>query len=376
MRPSPFQILHEQSVLPGFTARRGVLHTAHGDVQTPCFMPVGTQATVKTLEPRDLRELKAQMILGNTYHLLLRPGNEIMSMAGGLHAFMGWDGPILTDSGGFQVFSLGKIRKIRPDGVEFHSHIDGAKFFMGPRESIETQRILGSDVAMCFDECIPYPATHDYACKSIAKTLSWAALCATQPLAPGQLLFGIVQGGVYPDLRERCAHGLTEIGFDGYAIGGVSVGEPEEELIKGVEMSAPHLPADRSRYLMGVGDWIQIVESVARGVDMFDCVMPTRHARNGSAFTRHGSLQVKAGRFSKDFSPIEEGCTCYCCQHFTRAYVRHLLNTREILGERLLTIHNIHAYMTFMEELRLSIENDTFHEFRRNAWLNLRNQAQ
>ena len=369
MPSSPFTVSKVQNVLPDgrFAARRGALATAHGVVQTPAFMPVGTQGTVKTLEPRDLHELEVGMILGNTYHLMLRPGNDTVAVCGGLHRFMGWDGPILTDSGGFQVFSLGHLRKILDDGVEFNSHLDGSRVFLGPRESMETQRILGSDVAMCFDECIPYPATPEYACKSVAKTLVWAALCASQTRASGQLLFGIVQGGVHGELRARCAHGLVEIGFDGYGIGGVSVGEPGDVLIKGVEDSTVHLPEDRPRYLMGVGDRLQIVEAVARGVDMFDCVIPTRHARNGSAFTRRGSLQVKAGRYKQDTRPVEEGCECPCCRHFTRAYVRHLLNAGEILGIRLLTLHNIHRYMAFMEELRTSLEDGSFAEFRRRA---------
>lgn len=371
---NPFSVSKTEKVLPdgGVTARRGSLMTAHGAVETPAFMPVGTQGTVKTLEPRDLRDLNVGMILGNTYHLLLRPGNETMSICGGLHKFMGWDGPILTDSGGFQVFSLGHLRKITADGVEFNSHIDGSRVFLGPRESMATQRILGSDVAMCFDECIPYPTTPEYACKSVDKTLLWASLCATQERASGQLVFGIVQGGVFSELRERCARGLVGIGFDGYGIGGVSVGEPETVLIKGVEDSTIHLPEDKPRYLMGVGDRLQIVEAVARGVDMFDCVIPTRHARNGSAFTREGSIQVKAGRYKQDTRPVEEGCECECCRNFTRAYVRHLLNAGEILGVRLLTLHNIHRYMTFMQELRQSLENGSFNEFRRETTATIR----
>ena len=312
-----FSVLKTQQVMPDsrYTARRGRLQTAHGPVETPAFMPVGTQGTVKTLEPRDLRDLGVGMILANTYHLLLRPGNEVMQECGGLHKFMAWEGPILTDSGGFQVFSLGHLRKIRDDGVEFQSHIDGTAFFMGPKESMETQRILGSDVAMCFDECIPYPATLEYACKSVDKTLLWASLCASQERACGQLLFGIVQGGIYGELREKCARGLVGIGFDGYGIGGVSVGEPQNVLIKGVEDSTIHLPEDSPRYLMGVGDRLQIVEAVARGVDMFDCVIPTRHARNGSAFISNGMLQVKAGRYKQDTRPVEEGCECECCRN-------------------------------------------------------------
>ena len=372
MPDNPFTLLSSTPTERGFAARRGVLCTAHGEVQTPVFMPVGTQATVKTLEPRDLRELKVQILLGNTYHLLIRPGNEIMALAGGLHAFMGWDGPILTDSGGFQVFSLGRLRKITPEGVAFNSHVDGKRFFLGPEESMETQRVLGSDVAMCFDECIPHPATRDYAEKSVRTTVEWAARCKAAPHAPGQLVFGIVQGGAFADLRALCARELAAIGFDGYAVGGVSVGEPEPELLQGIENSTPHMPEDRARYLMGVGDPIQLVEGVARGIDMFDCVMPTRHARNGSAFTRHGSVPVKAGRFARDLSPVEEGCACYCCRNFTKAYVRHLLNCGEILGERLLTIHNVHFFMRFMEEMRAALDAGTFPEFRRRAWADLR----
>ena len=372
MDGNPFTLLSSTPTENGFAARRGVLRTAHGEVQTPVFMPVGTQATVKTLEPRDLKDLRVQILLGNTYHLLLRPGNETMALAGGLHAFMGWDGPILTDSGGFQVFSLGKLRKITPAGVAFNSHIDGRRFLLGPKESMETQRILGSDVAMCFDECIPYPAARDYAEKSVRTTIEWAARCKEEPHAPGQLVFGIVQGAAFPDLRALCARELAGIGFDGYAVGGVSVGEPEPELLQGIENSTPHLPADRARYLMGVGDPIQLVEGVARGIDMFDCVMPTRHARNGSAFTRHGSVPIKAGRFARDLSPVEEGCGCYCCRHFTKAYVRHLLHCGEILGERLLTLHNVHFFMRFMEEMREALDAGTFPAFRARAWADLR----
>ena len=372
MPGKPFTLLSSTPTERGFAARRGVLRTAHGDVQTPVFMPVGTQATVKTLEPRDLHDLRVQILLGNTYHLLLRPGNEIMALAGGLHAFMGWDGPILTDSGGFQVFSLGRLRKIRPDGVAFNSHIDGRRFLLGPRESMETQRILGSDVAMCFDECIPYPATRDYAEKSVRTTLEWAARCQAAPRAPGQLPFGIVQGSVWRDLRETCARELAAIGFDGYAVGGVSVGEPEDVLLRGIEDGAFALPEDAPRYLMGVGDPIQLVEGVARGIDMFDCVMPTRHARNGSAFTRRGSVPIKAGRFARDLSPVEEGCDCYCCRHFTKAYVRHLLHCGEILGERLLTLHNIHFFMRFMEQMRAALDEGSFPAFRARAWRDLR----
>ena len=357
-----FEVLKKDE---GSFARRGRLRTAHGVVETPVFMPVGTQGTVKTLEPRDLNELGVQILLGNTYHLMLRPGESVMKTCGGLHKFMGWDRPILTDSGGFQVFSLAQLRKIRDNGVEFQSHIDGAKCFLGPAESMAVQRWLGSDIAMCFDECIPYPATHDYACKSVEKTIKWAALCSEQERAAGQLVFGIVQGGEFPELRERCAKALVSIGFDGYAVGGVSVGEPEPVLLKATEDGVRHLPWDRPRYLMGVGDVAQMVEAVALGVDMFDCVMPTRHARNGSAFTRTGSIPVKAGAYKEDTRPVEEGCSCYCCQNFTRAYVRHLLNVGEILGVRLLTLHNIHRYMETMKEVRTAIDEGNFAEFRK-----------
>ena len=371
----PFELLSETATERGFAARRGILHTAHGDVQTPVFMPVGTQGTVKTLEPRDFRELGVGILLGNTYHLMLRPGNETMALAGGLHAFMGWEGPILTDSGGFQVFSLGRLRKIGPDGVSFNSHIDGRRFLLGPKESMETQRVLGSDVAMCFDECIPWPATREYAEKSVRTTLRWAGLCKAEPRAPGQLLFGIVQGGVWRDLRETCGRELADIGFDGYAVGGVSVGEPEDVLLRGIEDGVSALPRGSARYLMGVGDPVQLVEGVARGIDMFDCVMPTRHARNGSAFTRHGQVPVKAGRFARDFSPVEEGCDCYCCRNFTRASVRHLLHCGEILGERLLTIHNVRFFMRFMEDMRAALDAGSFREFREEAWRTLRGTA-
>ncbi len=353
-------------------ARRGTLHTAHGTMETPAFMPVGTQATVKTLEPRDLHELGVETILGNTYHLYLRPGAEIMGKCGGLHSFMGWDGNILTDSGGFQVFSLSKLRKILPEGVRFHSHIDGSVHLLGPKESMAMQRVLGSDIAMAFDECIPYPATFEYARKSVAQTIRWAGMSQEQERAPGQLRFGIVQGGEYRELREHCARELVRIGFDGYAIGGVSVGESEELMMKGIEYSTPELPWDRPRYLMGVGDRIQMVEAVARGVDMFDCVMPTRNARNGTAFTRDGQYPVKAGAYKADTRPVEEGCGCYCCRTFTRAYVRHLLNAGEILGVRLLTIHNIHRYMETMREMRAALDAGTFEEYRAGMWASLR----
>ena len=346
-------------------ARTGVLHTAHGEVETPVFMPVGTQATVKAMSPAALESLDVSILLGNTYHLNLRPGMEVIEACGGLHAFMGWSRPILTDSGGFQVFSLAGLRKIREDGVEFSSHIDGSRVFLGPVEAMRIQRILGSDIAMVFDECPPHGCTRDYACQSMEKSIAWAANCSEQPRAEGQLVFGIVQGGAFDDLRRRCARELVGIGFDGYAVGGVSVGEPEDVLLRGMEQGVAELPPERPRYLMGVGRMSQILEAVALGVDMFDCVMPTRYARNGSAFTRRGGYPVKAGAYRLDARPVEEGCGCYTCTHFPRAYVRHLLNVGEILGLQLLTLHNLYRYMAFMAEIRAAVRGGFFREFRR-----------
>jgi queuine tRNA-ribosyltransferase len=356
-----FQLLSTDSRT---AARRGVLTTAHGAIQTPVFMPVGTSATVKAMSPRELGEVGSQIILGNTYHLNLRPGMAVMAAAGGLHKFMGWDGPILTDSGGYQVFSLSKLRKVTPDGVHFQSHIDGSPLFLGPRESMDIQRIIGSDIAMVFDECTPYPATHDQARKSLELTLRWAEISRQQPRAPGQLVFGIVQGGFHQDLRELSARELQRLEFDGYALGGMSVGEPEAEMFAALDWCEPLLPEAQPRYLMGVGTPLQIVEAVARGIDMFDCVLPTRVARNGTAYTRDGSLPVKAGRFKDDFRPIDETCQCYTCRHFSRAYIRHLLNVGEILGARLMTIHNLHFYLALMCQIRDHLEAGTFADFR------------
>ncbi len=363
MSPAPgtFEVVARDT---GTQARCGRLQTAHGVLETPVFMPVGTQATVKAMSPRELEEIQASILLSNTYHLLLRPGIPVIEACGGLHAFMGWNHPILTDSGGFQVFSLADRRKILPNGVAFRSHVDGELLFLGPVEAMDAQRRLGSDIAMVFDECPPYPCNHDYACTAVERTLTWAASCKEQARAPGQLVFGIVQGGVYADLRNRCARELVAIGFDGYAVGGVSVGESEAELLDGIAHSTPGLPEDRPRYVMGVGGLRQMVEAVALGVDMFDCVMPTRIARNGGAFTRHGRYPVKAGRYKADTRPVEEGCACYACRHFTRAYIRHLLQADEILGVRLLTIHNLHRYMTVMDEMRKAIAAGAFAEFR------------
>ena len=346
-------------------ARRGVVHTRRGDIQTPVFMPVGTRGSVKAVSPRELDELGAQIILGNTYHLFLRPGLEIIGAAGGLHKFISYNKPILTDSGGFQVFSLANLRKIMPDGVKFASHIDGTRFFLGPVESMHIQRTLDSDIVMAFDECTPYPATFEQAEKSIAITRRWETMSREQPLNDGQLRFGIVQGSVFPELRRRSALDIAEIGFDGYAIGGVSVGESEPEMYSAVESAMPYVPDDAPHYLMGVGTPRQIVENVARGIDMFDCVLPTRMGRHGSAYVGNGALlPVKAGRFAKDFTPIDENCTCYACRNFTRAYIRHLLNVNEILGMQLVTVHNLHYYLNLASRIRTSLENGTFSALR------------
>jgi queuine tRNA-ribosyltransferase len=350
---------------PTTQARLGRLETPRYTVETPVFMPVGTLGTVKALSPAELRELGAQIVLGNTYHLNLRPGMEIMAAVGGLHRFMAWDRAILTDSGGFQVFSLSKLRKLTPEGVHFQSHIDGSPLFLGPREAMAIQKTLGSDIAMVFDECTPYPCTRQEAAASLALTLDWARVCKEQERAPGQQVFGIVQGGVFEDLRRESLAALVEIGFDGYALGGLSVGEPQEHMYGVLDAVAAALPADYPHYLMGVGTPPQIVEAVARGIDMFDCVLPTRMARNGTAFTADGTLPVKAGRYKDDVSPIEEGCRCYACQTFTRAYIRHLLNMNEILGHRLMTIHNVHFYLELARTIRTHIAGGTFAGFRR-----------
>ena len=346
-------------------ARLGRLTTAHGIVDTPVFMPVGTQASVKALDPRELIEMGTQIILGNTYHLNIRPGLDIIRAAGGLHRFMNWELPILTDSGGFQVFSLAKIRKIKAHGVEFRSHLDGSLLFLGPKESMNIQRVLASDIAMVFDECPPHNSPPHEMRDAVERTIRWARECAEQPRAAGQSVFGIVQGGSDAAMREECAKELVAMNFDGYAIGGVSVGEPEPEMMKAVEYTEPFLPAHKARYAMGLGTPAQLVELVARGVDMFDCVLPTRIARNGTAFTSKGTVSIKAGFNKADFSPIEEGCECYACRHFTRAYLRHLLNVGEILGLRMVSVHNSHMYMKLMADIRAAIAAGTFAEFRR-----------
>ena len=346
-------------------ARLGRLTTPHGVVDTPVFMSVGTQGSVKAIDPRELREMGSQIILGNTYHLNLRPGLDIIRAAGGLHRFINWPGPILTDSGGFQVFSLATIRKIHAHGVEFRSHLDGSLLFLGPREAMAIQRVLGSDIAMAFDDCPPHTSTPRELRAAVERTLRWARECAEQPRAAGQLYFGIVQGGTHAALREGCAKELVAMGFDGYAIGGVSVGEPEPEMMRAVELTEPWLPADLPRYAMGLGTPAQLVELVARGVDMFDCVLPTRVARNGTAFTRTGTISIKGGAYKADFRPIEEGCDCFACRHFTRAYLRHLLNVGEILGLRMLSVHNTRMFLQVMADARAAIADGTFAAFRR-----------
>ena len=348
---------------PHSLARRGRLTTNHGVIETPVFMPVGTQGTVKSLSPGELHELGAQIILGNTYHLFLRPGLEVIGAFGGLHAFSSWDAPILTDSGGFQVFSLSKLRKISDEGVHFQSHIDGAPCFLGPREAMEIQATLGSDIAMLFDECPPYPCEHDYAARSLERTLLWAARCREVP-TPGAK-FGIVQGATFADLRRESAEALVAMGFDGYAVGGVSVGEPEEEMMAAVEHSVPYLPEGKARYAMGLGTPPQMLEMIARGIDMFDCVLPTRVARNGTAFTAEGPLNLRNAVHAKARGPIEEGCTCLACRQFSRGYLRHLLKAEEILGLRLVSIHNLHFYLNLMTQVRASIEGGSFSTFRK-----------
>jgi queuine tRNA-ribosyltransferase len=356
-------------------ARLGKLTTAHGVVDTPVYMPVGTQASVKAMDPRELIECGTQIILGNTYHLNIRPGLEIITAAGGLHQFMNWNLPILTDSGGFQVFSLAKIRKIKPHGVEFRSHLDGSMLFIGPKESMEIQRVLGSDIAMVFDECPPHDAPAKEQRHAVERTIRWARECREQPRAAGQKVFGIVQGGNNPALREECAKAIVPMDFDGYAIGGVSVGEPEPEMLQAIDFTVPHLPANKARYAMGLGTPAQMLELVARGVDMFDCVLPTRVARNGTAYTRRGAVGIKGGQFKADFSPIEEGCDCFACKHFTRAYLRHLLNVNEILGLRMLSVHNTHMYLKTMSDARAHLAAGTFADYYREFIANYRPSA-
>jgi len=347
-------------------ARLGILHTNHGSFPTPMFMPVGTQATVKTLSPEELKEVNSGVILSNTYHLWLRPGEDIVDKAGGLHKFMNYDGPILTDSGGFQVFSLAKNKKkdIVEEGVHFKSHLDGRKLFLTPELSIGIQNKLDSDIAMSFDECIPYPATYEYTKASTERTLRWAKRGKDVHKNENQSLFGIVQGGEFTDLREYSAKETVKMDFDGYSIGGTSVGEDKDTMYKMVEDAIRYLPEDKPRYLMGVGDPIDIIEGVIRGVDMFDCVLPTRLARHGNAFTRNGKINIKNLKFKEDFTPIEDTCDCYACRNYTKAYIRHLITADETFGARLLSIHNIRFLIKLTEELREAIKNNTLLEYR------------
>ncbi len=342
-------------------ARRAVLTLAHGRVDTPAFMPVGTYGTVKAMAPRELTELGAQIVLGNTFHLWLRPGLGVIERHGGLHRFMGWDGPLLTDSGGFQVFSLGALRKITEEGVHFASPINGDRLFLSPEESMRIQRVLDSDIVMVFDECTPFPASPEQAARSMRMSVRWARRSrdAFDRDANPNALFGIVQGSVYEDLREESLAGLTSIGFHGYAIGGLSVGEPKPDMQRIVVHTAPRLPADSPRYLMGVGTPEDIVHAVMHGIDLFDCVLPTRNARNGWLFTRHGDIKIRNARYRDDTLPLDETCACYTCRNFTRAYLHHLQRVNEILGARLNTIHNLFFYQQLMRELRAAIDSNS-----------------
>jgi queuine tRNA-ribosyltransferase len=375
-----FELLKKDT---GTKARRGRVTTGHGVVETPAYMPVGTQGSVKAVSSRELHELEAQIVLGNTYHLFVRPGLEVIRQFGGLHRFMNWDGPILTDSGGYQIFSLAKLRKITEEGAEFQNHVDGTTAFISPEIAMEIQAALGSDIAMVLDECPPWPCEYDYAAKSLEMTHRWAKRCkeavaanvspatlhsAADTAAPTeekrQMVFGIVQGATFEELRRSSAQELAAMDFDGYAVGGVSVGEPEPEMMQAVEWSEPHLPEEKPRYAMGLGTPPQMVELVARGIDMFDCVLPTRLARTAAAFTSTGTLNIKNAEFTFQTGPIEEGCECEACRGYSRAYIRHLLKSEEILGLRLLSIHNLHFYLELMRQVRAAIEAGTFAEFR------------
>lgn len=354
-----YNLLHKDGC-----ARYGMLETNYGTFETPMFMPVGTQATVKTLDPRELKEVGSAVVLSNTYHLWLRPGEDIVDKAGGLHKFMNYDGPILTDCGGFQVFSLAKPKDISEDGVVFKSHINGERLFLTPEKSIQIQNKLDSDIAMSFDECIPYPATYDYVKNSVERTLRWAKRCKEAHNNERQSVFGIVQGGEYQDLREYSAKETVKIGFDGYAIGGTSVGEGKDVMYKMIEDGIRYLPEDKPRYLMGVGEPTDLFEGVMRGIDMFDCVLPTRLARHGHAFTLDGKINLKNAKYKEDFTPVDSECDCYCCKNYTKAYVRHLIVANETLGQRLLSIHNIRFLIKIMENIRVSIKEDRFLQYK------------
>jgi len=344
-------------------ARRGTLTLAHGTVETPAFMPVGTYGTVKAMSPVELKDIGAHIVLGNTFHLWLRPGLEVIAAHGGLHRFMNWDGPILTDSGGFQVFSLGELRKITEEGVKFQSPVNGDRCFLTPEESMRIQKVLNSDIVMIFDECTPYPADFHTAAESMRLSLRWAERSKKAHEGNPNALFGIVQGGMHEPLRDESLRELVNIGFDGYAIGGLSVGEPKEDMLRILAHTAPRMPANKPRYLMGVGTPEDIVDAVSQGIDMFDCVMPTRNARNGWLFTRFGTVKIKNAQYRLDTAPLDEACSCYTCRNFTRAYLHHLHRLGEILGARLNTIHNLHYYQELMQGIRKAIEEQRFTEF-------------
>jgi len=349
-------------------ARRGHVTTRQGTIQTPVFMPVGTQATVKAVTPENLQQMNAEIILGNTYHLFIRPGHELIERFGGLHGFMNWKGSILTDSGGFQIFSLKDLAKISEEGAAFRSHLDGSKLFLSPEDAVHVQQSLGSDIMMCLDTCIPYPATKKEVIDSTALTTRWAERCRKAHTKREQLLFGIIQGGMHEELRKMHAEQLIEIGFDGYAIGGLSVGEEPQVMYDITEATTPHMPENYARYLMGVGTPQDLVEGVWRGVDMFDCVMPTRNARNGMLFTSTGRVVIKNSRYRDDMRPLDEACSCYTCRNYSRAYLRHLFVSREILSYHLNTIHNLHYYLNLMAGIRKSIEDDNFAAFRKDFY--------
>ncbi len=353
-----------------FSARLGRLTTGHGTINTPVFMPVGTQATVKTLTPDDLYQIGVEIVLANTYHLYLRPGEDLVKKAGGLHSFMNWKKGILTDSGGFQVFSLSKLRQINDDGVYFNSHIDGSRHFLTPERVMEIEEKLGADIAMCFDECAPYPCSYEEAKRAVDRTSSWARRCKYAHNREDQVLFGIVQGNVFPDLREKSAREIVGLDFPGYAIGGLSVGEPKREMYNTLELVDCLLPKDRPRYLMGVGAPEDLVEGVKRGIDMFDCVLPTRLARHGTVYTRKGKITIRNAGFAEDFLPIDEDCNCYVCQNFSRAYIRHLIKAGEILAPRLLTYHNLYFLTRLMQTIRSAILKEEFLQFYNNFFVN------
>ncbi|HHV29290.1 tRNA guanosine(34) transglycosylase Tgt [Acetivibrio mesophilus] len=352
-------------------ARLGRVYTPHGYFDTPAFMPVGTQATVKGMSPDEMKSIEAQIILSNTYHLHMRPGEDIVKEAGGLHGFMNWDRPILTDSGGFQVFSLSDLRDIKEEGVTFKSHIDGSKHFISPEMATKIQNDLGADIIMAFDECIPYPADYDYAKKSLERTTRWAKRCKDAHQNPEkQALFGIVQGGMYKELREQSAYELLELDFPGYAIGGLSVGEPAEEMYSMLDVTVPLLPADKPRYLMGVGSPDYLIEGAIRGVDMFDCVLPTRIGRNGTVMTSRGRMIIRDAVYARDYTPMDPECDCYACRNFTRSYIRHLLKSGEVLGIRLTTWHNLRFLINLMKNVRQAIMEDRLLDFRNEFFNN------